>query len=98
MSAEHDYVMLAADLDFGSILAVTGRQKPSVIQIRDDLLTPSAIESTLLACIRSTQEELAAGALVSLDGGVRGWGSRLFRIRTARSHSYAICALRMLAS
>jgi len=74
MSAEHDYVVLTADLHFGSILAVTGRQKPSVIQIRDDLLTPSAIESTLLACIRSTQEELAAGALVSLDGGVRGGG------------------------
>jgi predicted nuclease of predicted toxin-antitoxin system len=37
MSAEHDYVVLTADLDFGSILAVTGRQKPSVIQIRDDL-------------------------------------------------------------
>jgi predicted nuclease of predicted toxin-antitoxin system len=43
MSAEHDYVVLTADLDFGSILAVTGRQKPSVIQIRDDLLTPSAL-------------------------------------------------------
>jgi predicted nuclease of predicted toxin-antitoxin system len=31
-AAEHDYVVLTNDLDFGAILAVTHREKPSVVQ------------------------------------------------------------------
>ena len=64
---EHDYVVLTADLDFGAILAVTGRQKPSVVQIRSDRISPSAIGGVILASIRRAQEDLAKGALVSLD-------------------------------
>jgi predicted nuclease of predicted toxin-antitoxin system len=64
---EHDYVVLTADLDFGAILAATGRRKPSVIQIRSDLIGPEAIGGILLTCIRTVEEPLSNGALISLE-------------------------------
>jgi predicted nuclease of predicted toxin-antitoxin system len=66
---EHDCVVITADLDFGSILAATGGQKPSVIQLRGDRMMPSTIGNVLLDCIRTVQEELASGVLISLDTG-----------------------------
>jgi predicted nuclease of predicted toxin-antitoxin system len=68
-AGEHDCVVITADLDFGSILAATGGQKPSVIQLRGDRMMPSTIGNVLLDCIRTVQEELASGALISLDTG-----------------------------
>jgi predicted nuclease of predicted toxin-antitoxin system len=66
-AATRDHVVLTNDLDFSTILAATGRRKPSVIQIRADLLTPTAIGSALLRAIAQTERELAEGALVSID-------------------------------
>ncbi|MEH6953049.1 DUF5615 family PIN-like protein (plasmid) [Nitrobacter sp. NHB1] len=66
-AATHDHVVLTNDLDFSTILAATGRRKPSVIQIRADLLTPTAIGSALLRAIAQTERELAEGALVLID-------------------------------
>jgi predicted nuclease of predicted toxin-antitoxin system len=43
------------------------RRKPSVIQIRADLLTPVAIGSAVLRAIAQTQRELTEGALISID-------------------------------
>jgi hypothetical protein len=37
------------------------------MQIRADLLTPAVIGSAVLRAIEQTREELAAGALVSVD-------------------------------
>jgi predicted nuclease of predicted toxin-antitoxin system len=42
-AAKHGYVVLTNDLDFGAILAVTHREKPSVVQIRLDNLSPGII-------------------------------------------------------
>jgi predicted nuclease of predicted toxin-antitoxin system len=66
-AAEHDSVVLTSDLDFGAILAATRDRRPSVLQLRSDILTPSSIGPAVLAAIRQTQEELASGALVSID-------------------------------
>jgi predicted nuclease of predicted toxin-antitoxin system len=66
-AAERGYIVLTADLDFGAILAATQRRKPSVIQIRADVPTPAAVGSALLSTIRRTREELAEGAIVSID-------------------------------
>jgi predicted nuclease of predicted toxin-antitoxin system len=66
-AGEHDCVVITADLDFGSILAATGGQKPSVIQLRGDRTMPGTIGNVLLDCIRTAHEELAGGALISLD-------------------------------
>jgi len=66
-AAAQDHVVVTNDLDFSTILAATQRRKPSVIQIRADLLTPVAIGSAVLRAIAQTDRELAEGALVSID-------------------------------
>ena len=63
----HNHVLMTSDLDFSAILAATQRQKPSVLQIRSDLLTTAAIGGLVLAAIEQTRGDLAAGALVSID-------------------------------
>jgi predicted nuclease of predicted toxin-antitoxin system len=66
-AVEHDYIVLTSDLDFGAILAATRGRRPSVLQLRSDILTPNSIGPAVLAAIRQTQEELSSGALVSID-------------------------------
>jgi predicted nuclease of predicted toxin-antitoxin system len=46
-AAERGYIILTADLDFGAILAATHRNRPSIVQLRSDILTPRAIGSRL---------------------------------------------------
>jgi predicted nuclease of predicted toxin-antitoxin system len=53
-AAAHDYVVVTNDLDFSTILAATGRRKPSVIQLRAGPLTPAATGGAVLrACASS---------------------------------------------
>jgi predicted nuclease of predicted toxin-antitoxin system len=66
-AAQQDHVVLTADLDFGAILAATRSAKPSVVQIRSDLLTPHAVGSAVVAALRQSQQELLQGALISID-------------------------------
>jgi predicted nuclease of predicted toxin-antitoxin system len=63
------YILLTADLDFGAILAATQGTRPSVIQIRSDLLTTGAIGAAVVTAIRQTEQELLTGALISIDAG-----------------------------
>jgi predicted nuclease of predicted toxin-antitoxin system len=63
---EH-YVVLTHDLDFGTILAASGGDKPSVIQIRADDVRPDAIGRQVIAAVRQMQAELLSGALLSVD-------------------------------
>ena len=62
-------VVLTHDLDFGAILAATRGQKPSVIQIRADRLTPEAIGPQVVATLSQLASALAEGALVTIDPG-----------------------------
>ncbi|MGD9922588.1 MAG: DUF5615 family PIN-like protein [Pseudorhodoplanes sp.] len=66
-AAEHEHVVLTADLDFSAILAATQRQHPSVIQIRADVLTPAAIGERVIAALRQARDELERGAILSID-------------------------------
>ena len=66
-AAKHDFVVITQDLDFGAILAATRGKKPSVIQIRSDNLSPHDILELVLAALDQTVNELASGALVTID-------------------------------
>jgi predicted nuclease of predicted toxin-antitoxin system len=66
-AAEHGHVLLTSDLDFGAMLAATRERRPSVVQLRSDVLAPEVIGRRILAAIRQTHEELTEGALVSID-------------------------------
>jgi predicted nuclease of predicted toxin-antitoxin system len=66
-AAANDCIVLTHDLDFSAILAATHGSKPSVVQIRADNLSPAAIGSQLIAALRQMQDELEAGALLTVD-------------------------------
>lgn len=66
-AAARDFVVVTNDLDFSTILAATQRRKPSVIQIRADILIPAAIGDPVLRAIAQTRQELGVGALVLID-------------------------------
>ncbi len=61
------FVVLTHDLDFGTILAVTQGEKPSVVQIRSDDVTPAAIGAQVKAALTQMTAELEAGALITID-------------------------------
>ena len=61
------YVVLTHDLDFGAILAATGGEKPSVVQIRAEDVSPQAIARQVIAALRQMTGELEEGALMTID-------------------------------
>ena len=72
-AAEHGFVVLTHDLDFGAILAVTDSDGPSVVQIRADDIAPDAIAPMVVAGLRQMAAELGDGALLTIDAA----GTRL---------------------
>lgn len=62
---EHGYIVLTHDLDFGAILATTGVDGPSVMQLR----TPPAIDACgelVVRALRQFEQELTQGAIVTI--------------------------------
>jgi len=62
-----DYVVLTHDLDFGGILAATGGEKPSVVQVRAEKLDPDALGPVVIDALKQMEEELQRGALLTVD-------------------------------
>jgi len=62
-----DYVVLTHDLDFGAILAATHGEKPSVVQIRAEDVSPDVIGSQVIAALRQMAHELEEGAVLTVD-------------------------------
>ena len=61
------YVVLTHDLDFGAILAATHGEKPSVVQIRSDDVSPHVIGKPVIIALKQMTPELEEGALLTLD-------------------------------
>jgi len=66
-AAVNDHIVVTCDLDFAAILAASGRNRPSVLQLRSDVLAPRRIGPAVLAALRQARRELSDGAIVSLD-------------------------------
>ena len=64
---QHGHAVFTHDLDFGTLLALTQAEGPSVIQVRTQDVTPAAIGKLVLAALRRFQTELEKGALIVLD-------------------------------
>lgn len=64
--AKH-YVVLTHDLDFSAILAATHGEKPSVVQIRAEDVSPSVIGTTVIDALRQMATELEEAALLTVD-------------------------------
>jgi predicted nuclease of predicted toxin-antitoxin system len=63
----HDFVVLTHDLDFGAILAATHGEKPSVVQIRAEDVSPDVIGKQVMAALQQMASELEQGALLTID-------------------------------
>jgi len=61
------YAVFTHDLDFGTALALTHANGPSVIQVRGNRVLPEQIGSVVLATLAQYEIELAAGALVVVE-------------------------------
>jgi predicted nuclease of predicted toxin-antitoxin system len=63
----HDYVVLTHDLDFSAILAATGGEKPSVVQIRAEDVSWDAVGKPVVDALQQMDAELNEGALLTVD-------------------------------
>lgn len=63
----HGYIVLTHDLDFSEILAATHGDKPSVVQIRAEDISPDTIGKPVIDALRQMATELDEGALLTID-------------------------------
>ncbi|MBF0293592.1 MAG: DUF5615 family PIN-like protein [Magnetococcales bacterium] len=61
------YVVLTHDLDFSTILMITHGDKPSVVQIRSEDVSPEKIGRPVIDALRQMTTHLDAGALLTID-------------------------------
>lgn len=61
------YIVFTHDLDFGSLLAATGVDTPSVIQVRTQDVLPNSIENLIISALNQFESLLETGALVTVD-------------------------------
>ena len=66
-TARQGYVVVTHDLDFSAILAATHGEKPSVVKIRAEDVSPDAISGKVIVALRQMQYELDEGALITID-------------------------------
>ncbi len=61
------YIVFTHDLDFGTMLALTHANGPSVLQVRADDVLPDHLEGVVIAALKQHDADLASGALVVVD-------------------------------
>ncbi|HPA20776.1 MAG TPA: DUF5615 family PIN-like protein [Verrucomicrobiae bacterium] len=61
------HVVFTHDLDYGALLHATGAVSPSVIQIRGEEVRPATMAATVVTALETAAEDLAKGALVTID-------------------------------
>lgn len=64
---ENGHIVFTHDLDFGTILAVTKAEGPSVIQIREHDVLPEGMGSIVLQALQQFKDHLLEGALITVD-------------------------------
>jgi len=64
---ENGFVVFTHDLDFSRLLALTGRDGPSIIQLRRHGVLPVDAAADMIAALRQHQPALEEGAIVVLD-------------------------------
>jgi predicted nuclease of predicted toxin-antitoxin system len=65
-ASANGYAVLTADLDFGTMLAASNAEWPSVIQLRVPNTPSSYSGSLVLKALEQSRHEIEAGALVTI--------------------------------
>lgn len=69
-AADAGEVIITADADFGTLLALGGHARPSVVLLRSsDHLTPDDQATLLLRVLESVMDDLRAGAIATVTPG-----------------------------
>ena len=63
----NNYIVFTHDLDFGTLLAATQANTPSVIQVRTQDVLPVSIENLVISALKQFETQLNNGALVTID-------------------------------
>lgn len=61
------YFVFTHDLDFGTLLALTHKTGPSVLQVRGDNVLPDHMGNLVVAAIKQHEPELESGALIVVE-------------------------------
>ena len=64
---DHNKVVITQDLDFSSLLALKGYEKPSVINLRFENARPDFITNRIIEIVKELEKELDEGIVVSVD-------------------------------
>ena len=78
-----DAIVVTLDADFHALMALSGATQPSVIRIRIERLRAAPLADFLQTVLAQCRDDLAAGALVSVD-------RRRVRVRARKTISWAI--------
>ena len=63
----NDHVVFTHDLDFGTLVATTHAEGPSVIQVRVQDIIPESLGPRMIQYMRQYESELDKGALITVD-------------------------------
>ncbi len=66
-AVSNGYIVFTHDLDFGTLLAISQADTPSVIQVRTQDVLPSKLGNLVLNALQQFQSELETGALVTVN-------------------------------
>ena len=64
---EHQHIVFTHDLDFGTLLAATNAESPSVFQIRTEDVSPEALATRATVLLNRLTPQLLSGALIVVD-------------------------------
>ncbi|MBS1903849.1 MAG: DUF5615 family PIN-like protein [Bacteroidetes bacterium] len=64
---EHQHIVFTHDLDFGTILALTGAIGPSVVHVRTQDVSVEHLGATVIRSLQAHAEALTSGALLTID-------------------------------
>lgn len=66
-AVDRGYIVFTNDLDFGTLLATTEANAPSVIQVRTQDVLPVTIKDLVINSLHQFKIELEEGALITID-------------------------------
>ncbi len=60
-------VIITYDLDFTTLITLSGNNKPSVITLRNENVNPDFIAQTIVTVVKQIEPEFPKGIIVSVD-------------------------------